>query len=161
MNDGKIVYNFNCPNTHCTNSANADNNLASKINICKSVFGYLDLCFNHDYWEDWMFFIWKTLGQEIKVNPTSHFIIFGAGFCFGILVCFVIYGQLSDNFMSDHESLVLLKGGFVIHGSNFKVLPETIKYSEKKFIKHTSEGIEQANSGVFIFKKFSRLYTIR
>ena len=35
MSNGKIVYNFNCPVTHCSNSAQAESNLASDINICE------------------------------------------------------------------------------------------------------------------------------
>ena len=38
MSDGKIVYNFNCPVTHCSNNAQAESNLASDINICESIF---------------------------------------------------------------------------------------------------------------------------
>ena len=37
MSDGKIVYNFNCPITHCSNSANSESNLDSEIKICKQI----------------------------------------------------------------------------------------------------------------------------
>ena len=47
---------------------------------------------------DWK--VWFHLGQEIKVNPTSHLIMFGAGLCIGAWFFIVIYGRNSNNLLN-------------------------------------------------------------